>query len=85
MAEEDHIVYALMRNPKVFESRIFVLIIDSFVIDLMNHVHIRYVHDRSILSLYEDLESVLSLGWINSFLKLICLVLLVDASLIMLS
>ena len=52
---------ALMRNPRVFESRIFDLILESFVIDLLNHVHIRYVYDRSILSLREDFES-----WLDS-------------------
>ena len=55
-----YIVKALMRNPRVFESRIFDLILESFVIDLLNHVHIRYVHDRSILSLRKDFESWLA-------------------------
>ena len=61
MTEEVYIVYAFIRNPRVSESRIVDIILDLIVIDLLNHVHIKYVHDRSILSLREDLES-----WLDS-------------------
>lgn len=64
MTEEVYIVYAFIRNPRVSESRIVDIILDLIVIDLLNHVHIRYVHDRSILSLWEDIES-----WLDSHLQ----------------
>ena len=57
-----------MRNPRVFESRIFDLILETIVIDMLNHVHIRYVCvDSRVL--------------FDPFLKLIHLILFVNIGL----